>query len=167
MMELNFLLVFATALIPLLIGFAWYHPALFGKTWMKVSGVTEEQIQGGNMLKIFGFTYILGIILSLSLYGFTIHQINLFSLLVDEPGFEVPGSDLTAWLADFSSKYGDTHRTFTHGALHGGLAALMFGWPIFAINSLFEHRGWKYTAIHVGFWFVCVALMGGVICAYA
>ena len=38
----NWIVVLATGLIPLLVGFLWYGP-LFGKTWMKVADMDEEK----------------------------------------------------------------------------------------------------------------------------
>ena len=41
-MAFNWLALFVAALIPLLIGFVYYHEAVFGKTWMRESGVTPD-----------------------------------------------------------------------------------------------------------------------------
>ena len=166
-MELNYSLVFITALIPLVISFVWYNPKVFGNAWMKSAGLTEESLQGGNMLVIFGLTYLLGIFASAALLGATIHQSNLVSLFVNQPGFGEVGSELNNWIVDFNSKYGALHRTFPHGALHGGLVAIMLVLPVVAINAMFERKGFKYIMINVGFWFICMMLIGGVLCAYA
>ena len=45
-MALNYLLVFLTGLIPLVTGFVWYNPKVFGNTWMRAAGLTEEQLSG-------------------------------------------------------------------------------------------------------------------------
>ena len=68
--------------------------------------------------------------------------------------------------ADFLAKYGRKFLSFRHGALHGVIAALFGIWPVIGINALFERRGWKYTAIHLGYWVITFALMGGVICGF-
>ncbi len=160
-MELNYYLIFAVALIPLVIGSLWYSPMLFNNAWMKASGVTEESMKGANMFLIFGLTYVFSLMLSLLLVGLVIHQTQLYSLFV---GLE--GPETTAFLNDFMAKYGDIHRTFTHGMVHGGFLTIFFFLPMFAINALFERKSWKYIAINVGFWFVCLVLMGGTICAF-
>ena len=46
------------AIAALLVGFIWYHPKVFGNAWMKVSGMTEEKIKGGNMAVIFGLAIV-------------------------------------------------------------------------------------------------------------
>jgi hypothetical protein len=65
------------------------------------------------------------------------------------------------------SKYGSNFRTFKHGALHGFITSLFIILPAIGTSALFEQKSWKYVAVHVGYWAICMALMGGVICAYA
>ena len=45
------------------------------------------------------------------------------------------------------------------------LAALFVALPIIGINALFERKSAKYVALHLGYWAISLALMGGVICA--
>jgi len=61
---------------------------------------------------------------------------------------------------------GEEHQTFGHGSFHGALLALMVGMPVLATNALFEQHGFKYIAINVGYWMVCFAIMGGILCAW-
>ena len=56
-MPTNWYLFFATALIPLVVGFFWYGNMGFGKKWMKVNGFTEESLAGANMGLIFCLLY--------------------------------------------------------------------------------------------------------------
>jgi hypothetical protein len=42
---INYLAVLVAALVPMIIGFAWYSPALFAKKWMAILGKTEEEIK--------------------------------------------------------------------------------------------------------------------------
>jgi hypothetical protein len=67
----------------------------------------------------------------------------------------------------FLDKYGNNFRTFKHGAFHGILSALFFATPVLGINALFERKSFKYIFVHAGYWMLTLALMGGVICAYA
>ena len=62
---MNWLAIIVSAFIPMALGFAWYHPKLFGKAWMDSLGFTEEDLQGGNMGLIFGVSFVLAIILAL------------------------------------------------------------------------------------------------------
>jgi Protein of unknown function (DUF1761) len=41
-MNLNFLVILSTALIPAIIGFIWYNPKVMGTIWMRELGMTPE-----------------------------------------------------------------------------------------------------------------------------
>lgn len=166
-MKINFLIVLASALIPLVVGFIWYNPYVLGKAWMKSAGITEERMKGSNMLVIFGVTLLLSVFLATALQFMVIHQTHLFSILLNEPGFNDTGSEVHTLYTGFLEKYGQNFRTFKHGALHGTLGGFMLALPVLGINALFERKGFKYIAINAGFWVLCMALMGGVICAFA
>ena len=64
---LNWLAVIVAALSNFLIGGLWYSPLLFGKIWMKENNITEEDLKKGNMVKIFGFTFLFSIIMAFNL----------------------------------------------------------------------------------------------------
>lgn len=67
--HINYLAVIVVTILAFVIGGLWYGP-LFGKAWMKEVGMTEEDAAKGNMLKIFGTTIILNIIIALNLSAF-------------------------------------------------------------------------------------------------
>lgn len=163
----NFLFVALAALIPLITGFLYYHPKVFGNAWMKCCGLTTEQLQKGNKALIFGVTIVLSLMLSLILYTLVVHQTHYYSILIDEPGFGEEGSAIMNEINTFMANYGDRFRTFKHGALHGGIIGVFVGLPIIMINGLFETRGLKYGFINAGFWVITLALMGGVLCQWA
>lgn len=66
----NIWAVLVAALSTFLIGGLWYSPALFGKAWMRENGFTEESLKGGNMAKIFGLAFFLGVIAAINLAMF-------------------------------------------------------------------------------------------------
>lgn len=165
-MALNYLLVFLTGLIPLVTGFVWYNPKVFGNIWMKAAGVTPEQGKKMNMLVVFGLTYLLGIMLSMSLFFVVIHQAHLYSILVDTPGFGQENSEVMNYIEEFMAKYGGNYRSFKHGALHGTIAGVFIALPLIAINAMFEMKGFKYVAVNAGYWILNLMLMGGIICAF-
>ena len=166
MMELNWIAVFVAALIPLAIGFIYYHPKVLGNAWVKEVGMTEADMQGANMLKIFGLTFLFSLFLASTIMPMVIHQFSVYSLFADDPSAMDATTESGAYLADFMSRYGDKFKTFQHGAFHGGLSALFFAMPILGINALFERRSFKYILIHTGYWVITLALMGGLICAW-
>ncbi|MEN2401685.1 DUF1761 domain-containing protein [Flavobacterium sp. MC2016-06] len=162
-MEINFIALFGAALVSLVVGFIWYHPKTFGTIWMKENNFTEEDLKKGNMLKIFGLTYIFSLMITMILMSLTIHQSGAISMVGGPPMLNSAKPSFHAFMAD----YGMAYRTFKHGALHGFISGLFFAFPIVGINGLFERKSWKYILVHAGFWIVTLTLMGGIICAYA
>src|SRR5215217_4881807 len=166
-MEPNFKLVFLTALIPLIVGFIWFNPNVFGNVWMRASGTPRpDNVSKGKMFLTFGLVYVFGLMLSMMLMGVVIHQMSVYSVLMNEPGLNDPNSELGKYVSDFMAKYGRNFRTFKHGVLHGTMTALFFGIPVMGTVSLFEQRSFSYFAVHMGYWIITLALMGGVICQF-
>lgn len=165
MIDINWLVVLASGLIPLVVGFLWYHPSVFGNTWMRETGVNMGE--GMNMGKIMGISLIVSIMAAMGLMPAVIHQMGAFSTLANDPSLADPNSELGSYFANFMAKYGRNFRTFGHGALHGAMTALFIAMPVVATSSLYERRSFKYVAITIGYWMVSFALMGGVICAFA
>lgn len=163
-MEINWLALLLAALCPLVIGFVWYHPKVFGNAWMAAAGLTEESLKGANMLKIFGLTFAMSFMAAMMLQTSVIHQMHMLSILADS-GVNDPNSEAGRYFADFMAKYGDFFRTFKHGAFHGVLTGIFMALPVLGINALFERKNFKYIAVNTGFWIVSFALMGGIICA--
>lgn len=162
-MPTNWWLFLVAGIIPLAVGFIWYGNLGFGRKWMSNNGFTEESLQGGNMGLIFGLCYLFSVLLAFLLSSIVIHQGNVFAMMM--PEVMESGSAGQQQFNDLMAQYGDRYRDFSHGALHGAMVAVFFVFPLFAINSLFERRGWTYTLIHTGYWLVCLILMGGMLCA--
>jgi hypothetical protein len=166
-MQLDFPVLLASAVIPLLIGFIWYHPKVFGNAWIKVAGVDPDAAKNSNMALVFGLTYVLSFFIAMTLNFVTIHQWSIMSLLADNPDLQNPDSTSANELKNLLDLYGGKFRSFGHGAFHGFLVALTFLMPVIAVNALFERKSWKYIWINTGFWMVCCMLMGGVICRFS
>ncbi len=165
-METNYAIVFSTALIPMIIGAIWYHPAVLGKAWMAASGVTDEQLKGGNMAIIFGVSILFSLMLAAMIPMLVIHQSGLVSMMMGEPG--IPADPMSNPDYKFMfDKYGHNFRTFKHGAFHGILSAVFFALPVLGIQAMFERRSGKYIFIHLGYWVITFVLMGGIICQWA
>lgn len=162
-MSVNWIAIIVAALIPMVVGFIWYNPNVFGKAWMSACGLSEEDVKGANMALIFGVSLILSLLLATGVIPVVIHQVHLYSLVMNQPGFEKEGSDLMLWLTAATNQHGDNFRTFGHGTFHGALLGLFVVLPVLGTNALFERKGFKYIAVNVGYWVVCLALMGGLI----
>lgn len=163
----NLLFVALAALVPLVVGFIYYSPKVFGNAWMKACGLTEEKLKGNNMIVVFGTMLILSFLLSFMLFLLVVHQTDYYSILVDEPGFGEAGSSVMTEIDTFMETYGNHYRTFKHGAFHGGMIGFFIGLPILMTNGLFEAKGFKYGFINAFFWIICLALMGGILCEWA
>ena len=166
-MEPNLLVIALAAIVPLIVGFIWYNPKVFGKAWMEANKFTEEDMKGANMAKIFILTYICSFFIAFFMIFIVIHQMHVFSSVMNEPGVKDPSSPIGMWLADFMAKYGHNFRTFKHGALHGFIGGLFLVLPIISINGLFERKSGKYIMIHSFYWIICMMIMGGIICQWA
>lgn len=167
MMQLNWLPIIGSALIPLLTGFVWYNPKTFAPIWMKASGVTEEQGKSMNMPLIFGITLLLGVFLASAMVMMVIHQTHYYSILADNKDMLDANSDISKATKAFMDVNGSNFRTFKHGLFHGTLMGLFFAMPVLGINALFEGRGRNYILVNTGYWMLTLGLMGGVICAFA
>jgi hypothetical protein len=166
-MHTNFLVVLASGLIPLFVGFIWYSKHGVGGVWMKESGYDPATAKPQNMVVLFGLSVLLSLMLAGGLLPAVIHQMGLNSMLMGEPALKDPSSELSQVFGSLMSKYGSNYRTFKHGAFHGLLTALFVVLPTMGTSALFEQKSWKYVAVHVGYWAICMALMGGVIGAFA
>jgi hypothetical protein len=68
--QINYLAVIVAALASFAIGGLWYSPVLFGKIWMKETGISEEKAKRSNMIKTFGLSFLLSLIICFNLAAF-------------------------------------------------------------------------------------------------
>lgn len=161
-MEMNWIAILLSALTTLVVGFVWYHPKVFGTAWMKETGLTQEELSKGNMVKIFGLTFIFSLFIVMIEMSLTIHQTGAMGMIGGTTKLNEALPSFKAFMAD----YGTAFRTFKHGALHGFMSGLFFAFPMIAINGLFERKSWKYIFIHAGYWLVTLTIMGSIICGW-
>ena len=70
MSTINWLAVLIAGLSAFILGGIWYSPALFGKSWMKENDMTVEDVRNGNKGKIFGWSFILSLLMAANLAMF-------------------------------------------------------------------------------------------------
>jgi Protein of unknown function (DUF1761) len=163
----NLLVLAVTALIPLIVGSAWYSPMLFAKAWQEATGITPEKAKQSSMALSMGLLYIFSFFISVFLVINVIHQFGLNSMLQDKAGHDAlsdPNSNLHKLLVTLWSSHGHSFRTYRHGALHGAISAVFVALPLIASGAVFEQRGFKYIMITWGFWLINFILMGAVLC---
>jgi hypothetical protein len=166
MAQANWWLIPIAALIPLILGNIWYHKKVFGNAWMASAEISEERAQSGNMVRIIGLTYLFSILAAYMLTMLSVHQSGMIQLFLGDEMLNDANSEAAQLLASLMDNFGERHRTFGHGLIHGLEAGLFFGLSLIGINTLFERRPFKYAMIHIGFFMLCFGLIGGVLCAY-
>ncbi|WP_046754888.1 DUF1761 domain-containing protein [Kordia jejudonensis] len=140
--EINWLALIAAALSTLVVGFLWYGP-LFGKAWMKETGITEAQAQKGMPVR-FGLSVLLAFVAVVFIY--------MTSVVTGGEPNDPHGQE--------------KFLTFGHGVVHGIIVSLFIVMPALVTNALFEQKSFKYMLINVGYWIVTFAIMGGIVNAW-
>lgn len=141
MSSINWLAVLVAGISSFVLGGVWYSPALFGKAWMKENNLSIEEIQKGNKAKIFGWAFILSLIMAA----------NLAMFLADSPS---------------NCPDGCAQRTdITWGTIAGFLAGIWVFCGL-ATVALFERKTARYIFINGGYCLAALTLMGAIIGAW-
>lgn len=77
-----YLAIFLGGLIPMVLGYIWYHPKVFGAAWMKSLGFTEESLKEGNMGLTMGLATLISMYLSYKVNEWSGHNEPGMSQLV-------------------------------------------------------------------------------------
>lgn len=67
MNTVNWLAILVAGISAFVLGGVWYSPALFGKAWMTENNMTVDDVRKGNKAKIFGWSFILSLIMAANL----------------------------------------------------------------------------------------------------
>jgi hypothetical protein len=168
MVEVNWLIVLATAIIPLITGMIWYNKAVMGSVWMRETGITPEDGKKVNMVKMIGLTLLLGFFAAINLPFIVIHHMHLGSIFANNAdALKDANSEISQSIANVMRLGGGNFRTFGHGALHGFMAGLFLGAVMIGMSALYEMKSFKYVLVHVLYWAITMSIMGGIICQYA
>lgn len=65
MPDVNYLAIIVAGVASMIIGYVWYGP-LFGKNWMKLVGISQQDIEAGKkeMPKTYGLMYVSSIVMA-------------------------------------------------------------------------------------------------------
>lgn len=168
-MQINILAILVAALIPLVLGFVWYHPKVFGSAWMRSTGISMEDTKGMNMGLTFFLSFVFAFIIAFEMNVLAVHDAFVQGALFYETNGTMqpaPGSEAALWLEQYTTKYAASNHTFQHGMFHAMAAGLLLLLPVIGTNALYERRGWKYILIVAGYWVISLALMGGLIAVW-
>ena len=116
----NFLVLLGASLIPMAVGFAWFHPKTFGgDTWYDVARLTGTDRSEVSTAKLLS-TIVLNFFIAFGLFGLTVHQFGIFSLVGADETLLTTGT-----AAAFMAEYGDNYLTFSHGVTHAVFQAII------------------------------------------
>ncbi len=169
-MNINFLSLFLAALVPMVLGFVWYHDKMFLKPWMEATGMTKEKMNSGNMLLVFGGSFLCSLVLAFVMNIIAYHDSFVMGSLYYETngGVPDPASAAGQWAKTYMDNYAHSNHTFKHGAFHGAMiAGLLIATPILVTEAIYEQKGWKYILIKSGYWVISLSIMGGIIASMA
>ena len=119
-MEVNWIAVIAAAVSAFVLGGLWYGP-LFGKKWMALVGLSEEQARSGSPAMIFGGAFVLSLVAAFVFAMF----------LGPKPGIEFATAAGFAaglcWVAaTFGINYLFARKPLALWLIDGGYATLLF-----------------------------------------
>lgn len=167
---MNIIAILVAALIPMVLGFIWYNPNVFGNAWMRESGMTEEKAKQGNMFVKLGLSFVFSFLFAFVLNSLAVHDAFIegatyYEMKASPDGTLSPES--VQWTEYYKTNLAASNHTWQHGAFHGLLlVGLFIILPVFATNAIFEAKSFKYVAINTGYWLLCVTLMGGLLAAW-
>lgn len=156
-MNLNYLAFFLISFVPLIIGLYWYHPKSVISQWSRVEFVNLKNLSFSKLVIFFllSFTLVYGYI------NLVIHQMGFYELFFTDI---MKGSqEAETIVTDFLQKYGDKHRHFGHGALHGLINAFVLALPFIGIHALLENKSKRYVMHHFSYWLITSILISGLI----
>lgn len=136
MIEVNWLAVIIAAAATMAIGFLWYSPMLFGKTWMKIMGHTAEGMKKEQ--KEMGKWYALSAVAAL----------------------------VTAYVLSHVMALSENFYHYTPvmtGVISGFWMWLGFVGPVQLTDVIFGKRNWTLFGINTGYQLVSLLVMGVII----
>jgi len=60
--DVNYLALFLAAVSSMVVGSIWYMPAVFGKAWMRLSGVKMQKMGGSQAGMTYGLTFVASLV---------------------------------------------------------------------------------------------------------
>jgi len=133
MFDVNFLAVLFAAVVNMILGMFWYSPALFGRQWMSLVGLTEADRESAKE-KGMGKSYLAGFI----------------------------GALLIAFVLAIFIGYAGAN-TIAAGIKTGILAWLGFVVPVLLGTILWEGKPVKLYFINIGFYLFSLSIMGAIL----
>ncbi len=128
--EVNYVAVLVAAIVSMVAGFLWYSPALLGKPWMKLMGMTQESLKKAQ--KEMGMMYGLSLVLAL------VTAYVLFHVITLSMNFYHYSKLSTGLVSAFWSWLGFVMPVQVTGVIFGGKGTGKDQWKLFAINTGYQ-----------------------------
>lgn len=160
-MELNYTAFLLISTLPLIIAAFYYNSKSPLVKALQVEGLAKPLKI--SILKLLG-VLLLSMILTFGFVNLVIHQMGFYELFFTD----IIRGDLQVkqFTDDFLAQYGQKHRYFSHGFFHGIINAFTFALPFISFQAILHNKGYKYVALHFGFWLICCSLLGGLIAQF-
>lgn len=146
--HINFFSLIVATLVPMIMGFVYYHPKVLGGIWMKANGFTLESIGTGPKPVLYLLALGASFLLAFFVWANVTGGGGVDQLQVTDP------------------KDGHSYVTFGHGVVHGVIISLLVILPVFVTMTVFEKRSWSWTFVNWGYWAVTITLMAGILSAW-
>ena len=134
--NVNYIAVFASAVVSMVIGFLWYSPILFGEAWMKASGKTKKEIDSAKKK------------------GMTSYYLAAFIATL-----------LMAFILAYFVQY-VLAATFFEGMQAGFWIWLGFVAPVLLGSILWEGKSFSYYMINVFHYLATLMVMAGILAVW-
>jgi len=138
-MHINWLAYAAAVLAQMIIGYAFFHPALMGKVWAKANGKTVEEMNPKNSGLVYGLTFVYTLL-------------NTMFLLFNVTG---PGQDV--------APDGHSYHTFQHGLAHALIFSVLVVLPVMGTPALHAGKSKEWVLVQLAYWFVRVSVAFGIL----
>jgi len=166
MPSFNWFMIPVAAWVPLIIGFIYYHPKVFGSLLSRLTGEPIDQVTGNRTIGRLILIYVFSLLWAYLLTFATIHQSAIFQLFFMDPSLADANSEYNQFIAEFMSKYGERHRSFGHGLVHGSENGFVWGIGLLGVTTILQGKPLKPMWIHLGFIVLCCSLMAGLLCEF-
>jgi hypothetical protein len=121
MPDVNLLAVLLCGVASMVLGAIWYAPPLFGRTWQRRVGLSDEAIAGGNLAMIYGLAFLLSLAAAYVFAMFLGRQMGV------GPATAAGASAGLFWVAAaFGISYLFERRSFALWLINGGYHAVQF-----------------------------------------
>jgi hypothetical protein len=109
------------ALSAFVLGGLWYSPLLFGKTWQRETGLSDEQIAAANKFRTFGLSFLLCLIAAIAFSMVITPEASFFMAFHSGVGIGL------AWVAtSFGVNYLFEQKSFKLWLINAGYHSLQF-----------------------------------------